>query len=60
MIPGQVIKRSHPEAGHHRTFPLLRQQLVPHGLLTPLRMFHLIKHTAFTLTASIDAAHSAL
>lgn len=54
-IPGQVIKRGHPEAGHHRALPLLRQQLVPHSLLTPLRMFHLIKHTAILLKASIKA-----
>lgn len=43
--PGQVVKWSHPEAGHDGSLPLFGQQLVPHGLLTALRMFNLLRHT---------------
>ncbi len=43
--PGQVVKRRHPETGHDGSLPLFGQQLVPHGLLTALRMLHLLGQT---------------
>lgn len=40
--PGEVVERSHAEAGHHRTLALLREQLLPHALLVPQRLLHLL------------------
>lgn len=40
--PGEVVERSHAEAGHHRTLALLGEQLLPHALLVPQRLLHLL------------------
>lgn len=51
VVPGQVVQRSHPEAGHHRTPSLFGQQLVPHHLFGFERMLRLTERPrdSFTL-----------
>lgn len=42
-LPRYVVQRRHTEAGHHRSAPLLGQQLVPHHLLGFERMLRLFQ-----------------
>lgn len=55
-IPGQVIKRCHPEASNHCSLPLFGQQFVPHSLLTALRMFNLNTQTEPLSTRALQSS----
>ena len=57
VIPWQIIKWSHAEAGYDRSLPLLGQQLLPYTFLGSQWLLHLmgVKYVSVKITLLISA-----